>query len=287
MVSWRTEFECYFGLCLCRRCLFRRFEGTQTRFHTFTHVCMAWQALGSRRENTALSTARSSFFDSAPPFFGSASSFFHGCRKKRGRCRKMLSSPLHALELCLPRPHGCVNVTQTQFATQFFIGLWMVQFLIYHTYLVISGSYSDWYFSEYVEESSGKETSKKEGIGNKTIFQSFIRATRYHIGSVAYGALLMAIIKFMKWVVRYIKYQSSLKPDGNAFIEGIKGCIFSVVEYFLQLLEGIVNRMNKGGLIIVGINGSPLCSGECVLFCVRRRKLLRTFFWPVSELHCR
>lgn len=96
---------------------------------------------------------------------------------------------------------------QGTFAIHFFHLLWNVQFLIYFTFFVISGAIAQWYFAGWEDPVS--QDSKKRGNGDgelpgSPVCASVMRAIRFHIGTIACGALIIAIIQFMRACVAYI-----------------------------------------------------------------------------------
>ena len=90
----------------------------------------------------------------------------------------------------------------------FFILLWVVQFIIYHTFLVLAGIYAEWYFAEwedYPQDTVKKRGSGKRELSNHPIWDSFWRATIYHMGTLAFGSLLIAIIEFIEYTLTYFE----------------------------------------------------------------------------------
>jgi len=75
-----------------------------------------------------------------------------------------------------------------------FIWYWTTQFIVAIGQLVIALAVSTWYF-----------TRDKSTIGNTTVFDSIRMAFRYHMGSAAFGSLIIAIIKTIRAVIMYLQ----------------------------------------------------------------------------------
>lgn len=75
-----------------------------------------------------------------------------------------------------------------------FGGLWINAFILALNQFILASSVGIWYFSD-------KEIGAKLPIST-----SLYRAYRYHLGSLAFGSLLLAIVQFIRIVLAYITY---------------------------------------------------------------------------------
>ena len=69
-------------------------------------------------------------------------------------------------------------VTEWQYAVlfHFFVLLWVVQFIAYHTYMVVGGVYAEWYFAEWTPDLKHKKRGNHPTeLGNHPIWESFWR----------------------------------------------------------------------------------------------------------------
>lgn len=99
--------------------------------------------------------------------------------------------------------------------------------------------------------------------------QAFKTTLRYHLGSAAYGSLIIAIIKTIKAVVEYIKKKAS--KSGNKILVWIM-CIISCL---LTCLEKIMKFINKHGYILIAIYGYSFCQACRKAFFLLLRNILR------------
>lgn len=115
----------------------------------------------------------------------------------------------------------------------FFMLLWMLNFVSYHSFMVIAGVYAEWYFADW---SSEKEKSKPRGPGmtqlsRLPVLASFFRTTFYHLGTLAFGSLLIAIIEFADYTLTYFEKQflgSEPSPIKKFLICAIR-CLLKVI----------------------------------------------------------
>ncbi len=75
-----------------------------------------------------------------------------------------------------------------------------------------------WYFSATAlgldNDDNGVEGGKQKGTGVGTMCRAFCATLRYHLGTILFGSLLIAIVQFTRAVMLYIqKNQLLKKPD--------------------------------------------------------------------------
>ena len=78
--------------------------------------------------------------------------------------------------------------------------LWANQLIQAISMTTVAGAYSYWYFYNTDEE-------KKGGV-RLAFLKSLKRVVRYHIGSMAFGALVVALVQFVRAVLAYVDKQT-------------------------------------------------------------------------------
>jgi len=189
----------------------------------------------------------------------------------------------------------------------YFVLLWMVHFISYHTYMVIAGVYAEWYFADWkdaketvkwrgsdedvlviddqvvrddsdlervktkqqglappqgknqkeMEEKAAGEMKTIAKLSHFPVFQSFKRVTFYHMGSLAFASLLIAIIEFIEHTLTYFE-----KKFRNAEPSPMQKMILALIKCVLRCIKCILNRINKNGLVITSIYGWPFCAAS-------------------------
>lgn len=97
------------------------------------------------------------------------------------------------------------------------------------------------------------------------VAKSFFRAWRFHLGSLAFGALIVAIIRFMIAVLQYFKQK--IDTAGGAKLSKIYNCLIGCCQCCLDCCARCIEHINKHAYIQVIINLMKLD-------CSKRRQLL-------------
>jgi len=113
---------------------------------------------------------------------------------------------------------------------------------------VVAGSVSGWYFSRDVV-SAGKP--------RENAVSALFHAVTTSFGSLAFGALVLAVVQFMNFLLELTKKQNSK----NKFLV----CLISCVQCILACIQGIVQYINKFAYIYVAMHGYSFCHAarEC------------------------
>ncbi|RDD45474.1 Choline transporter-like protein 2 [Trichoplax sp. H2] len=117
--------------------------------------------------------------------------------------------------------------------------LWVLNFVIALSHCTLAGAFASWYWA----------FNKPEDIPSAPLLGSLWRCFRYHIGSLAFGALIIAIVQLIRIIIEFLEKQLRAGPHDKA--NPIREFFFKVaivdnVTAFLLFL---------GKLLIVGITG--------------------------------
>lgn len=131
---------------------------------------------------------------------------------------------------------------------QVFAFFWIAAFLSAVYQHVVAGSVAGWYFSRDVV-SAGKP--------RENAITSLFHAVTTSFGSLAFGALVLAIVQFMNFLLELTKKSNSK----NKFLV----CLISCVQCILACIQGIVQYINKFAYIYVAMHGYSFCHAarEC------------------------
>ena len=155
-------------------------------------------------------------------------------------------------------------------AYSFFGLLWVLQLLIAMAFFVISGVVIMWFWSASTAEMVGEGKSKSTPA--LAMKNAFYRMLRYHLGTLLFGSLLIAIIQFVRALLLYVEKQLPEELTESAQFKIIK----CVVHCFLAYLERIVKIINKNAYVICGIFGNNFCSSARKAFCFLIANIART-----------
>jgi choline transporter-like protein 2/4/5 len=144
--------------------------------------------------------------------------------------------------------------------------LWANAFIQGLGMMTISGAVSCWYWAPF--ENTTKDTDGDGNIGenDKTtskvvvpgwpVFGSLCRTMRFHVGSVAFGSLIIAIVQFIRIVFAYITKQ--LEGVGGEDSK-IKKVILCIINCMLACLEKCVKYISRNSYIYTSIKGTSFC----------------------------
>jgi len=142
-----------------------------------------------------------------------------------------------------------------------YVLLWVLQFVIYFSYMSVAGAYADWYFSDWKDPGSirkGKIRGKeKRQLGRFPVMKSIWRCLRYHMGSLAVGAGLIAFFQYLRAALLYLE-KTSTPENPNP----IQKTISKALHCILCCLECIFDKLNKNGFVMCSIYGTPFCASS-------------------------
>ena len=139
----------------------------------------------------------------------------------------------------------------------FIMLFYISQVIIYFGYMVLSGTFADWYFSLWSDKNN---KIKRRGNGSaelsrSPITESLWRVTRYHLGSLAFGAMIITIIRIIRAIVTYIQKKVLASNNGNPCVK----CLFCCIQCCLKCCQAIFDKINKEGFIFTTIYGTAFC----------------------------
>uniref|UniRef100_A0AAR2IWB0 Choline transporter-like protein n=1 Tax=Pygocentrus nattereri TaxID=42514 RepID=A0AAR2IWB0_PYGNA len=137
--------------------------------------------------------------------------------------------------------------------------LWCVNFVIALGHCTLAGAFASYYWAFH----------KPADIPACPLVSSFMRALRYHVGSLAFGALILTIIQVVRIILEYIdhKCRAAQNPCGRFLMCCLK-CCFWCLEKFIKFL-------NRNAYIMIAIYGKNFCVSAKNAFLLLMRNILR------------
>uniref|UniRef100_A0A8C7KRB9 Choline transporter-like protein n=1 Tax=Oncorhynchus kisutch TaxID=8019 RepID=A0A8C7KRB9_ONCKI len=123
-----------------------------------------------------------------------------------------------------------------------FAFLWCVNFVIALGQCTLAGTFASYYWA----------FSKPTEISPFALSQCFIRTLQYHVGSLAFGALLLTCFQLVRLVLEYLNHKTRGKSACGRFLFNCLRCCFWCLEYFLKIL-------NRNAYIMIAIYGESFC----------------------------
>jgi hypothetical protein len=129
----------------------------------------------------------------------------------------------------------------------FFMILWVDETLNAISQFVLAYATSIWYFCEVKPE--GK-VGKPKLCGVFTLLRGFFYCIFYHLGTVAFGAFLVAVLRLARYILNFVAKQA--KAGGNPAAAALANACACCLKCF----EEIVKFMNKNAYIDCAINSN-------------------------------
>lgn len=170
-------------------------------------------------------------------------------------------------EYCTSLSCNLVNVTSPSIMKILYIihitgFLWSYLFITALGEMILSATFATWYW-----------TFRKANIPWFTITVSTWRTIRYHLGTVAFGSLLITICQLFKLLLKFL-YNQSVRQD--PMFGTITRCCYTCSQCLVSCLEKFLKFMNRNAYIICAINGKGLCASAGEALSLLMRNVLRT-----------
>jgi len=136
---------------------------------------------------------------------------------------------------------------------------WTTQFVIAMGQIVIALAVAQWYF-----------VRDKSEIGFGTVCAAIWESFFFHMGTAAFGALLMAIVLWIRAMLLYFQKKAEIAKD-NQIVKAVLCCC----QCCLWCLETCIKFVNKNAYIQTAIFSSGFCESCVESFHLITRNLAR------------
>ncbi|KAL1389165.1 hypothetical protein pipiens_012584 [Culex pipiens pipiens] len=136
---------------------------------------------------------------------------------------------------------------------------WFCQFIIGCQHMVIAGAVACWFF-----------TRNKSQLGSP-ILRAFGNLLRYHLGTVAFGSFVIAVVQFLRATLKLLMY--SIREHQNR----VTTCIFECCQCCLQCFEKFLQYLTRNAYIVTAMHGDSFCSAGKNAFRLLTNNALRVF----------
>mmetsp|Transcript_28845 Transcript_28845/g.51375 ORF Transcript_28845/g.51375 Transcript_28845/m.51375 type:complete len:642 (-) Transcript_28845:138-2063(-) len=153
--------------------------------------------------------------------------------------------------------------TRRAFWFEFFGILWVNAFIIAVEQFVLASTVCIWYFSQ----------GSDAGV-QRPISRSLYRAFRYHLGSLAFGSFILAVVQAIKWILLYIR--NRVAAAGGEHSKIVK-CLLNCLICYVNCFERFVKFLNKNAYIQIALHGTTFCTAAADAFFLILRNAGRFF----------
>jgi len=136
---------------------------------------------------------------------------------------------------------------------------WGVFFFAAYGEMVLAGVFSQWYWT----------LDKKKDLPNFALITAMWNTTVFHLGTLAFGSLIIAIIRLLITVLEYIEKKT------KKFNNDLSRCILCMCKCCLWCLEKFMRFINKNAYIMCAVKSTNFCSSAKSAFDLIMRNLVR------------
>jgi hypothetical protein len=176
--------------------------------------------------------------------------------------------------------------TQRMFVYWLFGFLWIAEFCSSVGFMVVAFCFALWFFAPMkkpTEEDPEPEANEREMVG-WPICTGLKLTVCHHLGTVAFGSLIIAIIQLVRICLEYIEQKRRQLTGGGEDPPCFWGFIFKCLRCCLWCLEKCMKALNKIAYITTVINGSGFCGSACHAMTMLLNNI--SWFAIVSGISC-
>lgn len=135
--------------------------------------------------------------------------------------------------------------TEVIFWVFMFAFFWVIAFIIAILQFTIAATVALWYFKH-----------SNSDAPSASIMTSVYWAFRYHLGSLAFGAFLIALVTMIKVLFEYFAKKYEKLTGDSCIVKAALCCI----RYYIWCLDACVKFISENAYIQVAINGLNFCA---------------------------
>uniref|UniRef100_A0A667WPU9 Choline transporter-like protein n=1 Tax=Myripristis murdjan TaxID=586833 RepID=A0A667WPU9_9TELE len=137
--------------------------------------------------------------------------------------------------------------------------LWCANFVIALGQCTLAGAFASYYWA----------FNKPNDIPMFPVSAGFMRSLRYHVGSLAFGALILTLVQVVRILLEYIDHKTRSAQNACArFLMCCLKCCFWCLEKFIKFL-------NRNAYIMIAIYGKNFCVSAKNAFMLLMRNVIR------------
>ena len=136
--------------------------------------------------------------------------------------------------------------------------LWTMELVTAFGEMVLAGVFARWYW-----------TFHKKDVPVCSLGASFCNALTFHMGTLAFGSLVIAIIRFIRTILEYV--ENKLKAYNN----DLTRCLICLCKCCLWCLEKFMRFINRNAYIMCAMKSTNFCVSAKDAFNLLMRNMMR------------
>lgn len=137
--------------------------------------------------------------------------------------------------------------------------LWQMNWVLALGQCTLAGAFASYYWA----------WDKKRDVPFFPVFQGFGRSLRYHTGSMAFGAFLIALLQMIRIMLEYV--DSKVKKSENKLAKLVLKCC----KCCFWCLEKFLKYINRNAYVMIAIYGKGFCWSAKEAFMLLLRNIVR------------
>lgn len=142
-----------------------------------------------------------------------------------------------------------------------FAVFWLIFFTEALGEMVMAGVFAGWYWT----------LDKENDLPSSPILSSIHRTFRYHLGTLAFGTLILSIVRMIRVMIEWVEDRLKQYGQDNAVVKAIL-CLCKCCFY---CLENFIKFINRNAYIMTAVYGNNFCSGARRAFSLLGRNMVR------------
>mmetsp|Transcript_25467 Transcript_25467/g.49918 ORF Transcript_25467/g.49918 Transcript_25467/m.49918 type:complete len:751 (+) Transcript_25467:65-2317(+) len=166
---------------------------------------------------------------------------------------------------------GLQDVKNAKFAKRGFMWTTLFSFLWIYFYHIaafqttIAGAVAHWYFYRLdPEHSAGTGIHSKGWFFGRPLVYAYCRVVRYHMGSLALGSLILALVTLPRIILEYLDQQSKRASENNPVVQ----LAFRAIRCCLWCFDQCLKWLTTYSYINIAVSGRPFCKAAHKSFVI-------------------
>jgi len=151
------------------------------------------------------------------------------------------------VKCCRDTPFASIewnDTTRYVFWYNLFGLFWVNAFIIGCGQFIVAVAVCTWYF-----------THTADSGGSAQIMRGFKWVLRYHLGSIAFGALIIAIAEFIRFLFNYYRKVMTSRLWSNKIMK----CLYYTTKYLIDCINRVIKFITKNAYIQMALTSSNFC----------------------------
>jgi solute carrier family 44 (choline transporter-like protein), member 2/4/5 len=161
-------------------------------------------------------------------------------------------------------------INRYQWLPQLFVAFmffWLTAFVVGLNQMVLAGSFGEWYWTRF----ENVDSEYKNKMSWFTVAGSFGRAIFYHLGTIAFGSLLIAIVKMIRLILEYLSHKFKGEIERSAVARFCMSCL----KCCFWCLEKLLKFLNRYAFIITAVYSYNFCKAAKTAISLITSNVLR------------